>query len=375
MYKSFSRTVIEGEVMKRTLIVLILFIVINALFAQTQVEWQTSMGNFRAELREDLVPGIAGNFIDLANSGFYNDLIFHRVISGFMIQDGCPLGTGYGGPGYTIPDEFHPDLVHDVPGVLSMANSGPNTNGSQYFITVAPTSWLDNAHSVFGHIIEGMDVVFAISEVETDSNDKPIVDVEIYSVTVIDISINHLQPAEESFTVDVDELVNFMALAFSVNHTLTMSWYVDDVLVSEGVSLFDFSHSFEAEGEYVVKVVFDNSVHTMEYTWTVTVDDPLNITENTQAVKPILKQNYPNPFSPQTKIDYKLTQNENVNISIYDIKGRKVRSLVNAMNTSGEHSITWNGTDDNNERLPNGVYYYKLITSSDTVVKSLLLIK
>ena len=155
-------------------------------YSQTVVQWYTSMGDFRAQLREDLVPMTAQNFIDLTNAEFYDGLIFHRVISGFMIQDGCPNGNGTGGPGYTFDDEFHPDLRHDEPGILSMANSGPNTNGSQYFITVAPTAWLDDVHSIFGKIIDGLDVVYAISEVETNSNDKPLIDVVIDSIRVVE---------------------------------------------------------------------------------------------------------------------------------------------------------------------------------------------
>jgi cyclophilin family peptidyl-prolyl cis-trans isomerase len=143
------------------------------------------MGDFRAQLREDLVPLTAQNYIDLTNANFYDDLIFHRVIVEFMIQDGCPYGNGTGGPGYTFDDEFHPDLRHDQPGILSMANSGPNTNGSQYFITVVPTDWLDDVHSVFGKIMDGMEVVYAISEVETDANDKPLIDVIIDSIRVV----------------------------------------------------------------------------------------------------------------------------------------------------------------------------------------------
>ncbi len=153
--------------------------------SQTVVQWYTSMGEFRAQLREDLVPMTAQNFIDLTNANFYDDLIFHRVIIEFMIQDGCPYGNGTGGPGYTFDDEFHPDLRHDEPGILSMANSGPNTNGSQYFITVVPTDWLDDVHSVFGKIIDGLEVVYAISEVETDGNDKPLIDVVIDSIRVV----------------------------------------------------------------------------------------------------------------------------------------------------------------------------------------------
>jgi len=157
----------------------------QSLSSQTVVQWNTSMGDFRAQLREDLVPLTAQNFIDLCNAEFYDNFIFHRVISGFMIQDGCPNGNGTGGPGYTFDDEFVPELRHDEPGILSMANSGPNTNGSQYFITVEPTPWLDDVHSIFGKIIDGMDVVYAISEVETNSNDKPLIDVVIDSIRVV----------------------------------------------------------------------------------------------------------------------------------------------------------------------------------------------
>ena len=144
----------------------------------------TTEGIIKIELYEDKAPITTGNFINLTNEGFYDGLIFHRVISGFMIQGGCPDGTGTGDPGYSIPDEFHDDLKHDSPGILSMANSGPNTGGSQFFITVAETSWLDGAHSVFGKVIEGMDVVNAISEVETDGSNKPLEDVIINSITI-----------------------------------------------------------------------------------------------------------------------------------------------------------------------------------------------
>jgi len=148
-------------------------------------EFDTSMGSFKIELYNDKAPLTVGNFIKLVDRGFYNGLIFHRVIPGFMIQTGCPHGTGYGGPGYTIQDEFHPDLKHDSKGVVSMANTGqPNTGGSQFFITVTPTPWLDGKHTIFGRVIEGMNVVEKISKVQTDRNDKPLKDVVINSITI-----------------------------------------------------------------------------------------------------------------------------------------------------------------------------------------------
>ncbi len=126
--------------------------------------FQTSKGTITIELFEDKVPKTVENFTKLANDGFYNGLKFHRVIADFMIQGGCPEGTGTGGPGYKFEDEFHPELRHDSAGILSMANSGPNTNGSQFFITHGPTPHLDNKHSVFGKVTEGQDVVDAIAQ-------------------------------------------------------------------------------------------------------------------------------------------------------------------------------------------------------------------
>lgn len=148
-------------------------------------KFETSKGDFKIELFEDKAPVTTKNFITLVNKKFYDGLIFHRVIDGFMIQGGDPKGNGTGGPGYTIPDEFHPDLKHDAPGTLSMANAGPNTGGSQFFITLAPTPWLDKHHSVFGKVVEGLDVVKGIGKVKTGTNDKPVEDVVIKKITII----------------------------------------------------------------------------------------------------------------------------------------------------------------------------------------------
>ena len=146
--------------------------------------FETNQGVFAIELFEDKAPITTGNFITLANKGFYNNLIFHRVIDKFMIQSGDPNGNGTGGPGYAIPDEFHPSLKHDSEGVLSMANRGPNTGGSQFFITLDKTPWLDGKHAVFGKVVKGMDVVRAIGKVKTGANDKPAQNVVINPVMI-----------------------------------------------------------------------------------------------------------------------------------------------------------------------------------------------
>lgn len=124
----------------------------------------TKKGAIRIRLHDDKAPKTCANFEKLAAKGFYDGLKFHRVIADFMIQGGCPQGTGTGGPGYTFADEFHPTLKHDRPGVLSMANAGPNTNGSQFFITHVATPWLDGKHTVFGQVREGQDVVNKIAQ-------------------------------------------------------------------------------------------------------------------------------------------------------------------------------------------------------------------
>jgi peptidyl-prolyl cis-trans isomerase A (cyclophilin A) len=163
---------------------------------------QTNFGDIEIELFAERAPRTVENFVGLATGEktwtdpetgeqvdgepLYEDVIFHRVIEGFVIQGGDPTGTGRGGPGYEFDDEFHPELRHDEAGILSMANSGPDTNGSQFFITLAPQPHLDDKHSVFGQVTDGMDVVEEIGSVETDANDRPVEPVVLESVTVHD---------------------------------------------------------------------------------------------------------------------------------------------------------------------------------------------
>lgn len=156
------------------------------------VEIETTLGTIRAELFPARAPKTVENFLDLVERGYYDGIIFHRVIEGFMIQTGDPTGSGSGGrtnkglPEKFLPDEFHPELRHDKPGVLSMANSGPNTGDTQFFITTVPTPWLDDKHSVFGQVIEGMDVVRKIETVETNAEDRPLEEVKMVRVGVVE---------------------------------------------------------------------------------------------------------------------------------------------------------------------------------------------
>jgi peptidyl-prolyl cis-trans isomerase A (cyclophilin A) len=152
--------------------------------ANSTAEFHTNHGDFTVELFDDRAPQTAKNFRDLAQKGYFDGLTFHRVIDGFMIQGGCPKGTGTGGPGYTIKDEFHPELKHDSEGMVSMANAGPDTGGSQFFITLAATPWLDRKHAIFGKVTSGLDVVRKIGKVKTGAADRPVQPVVVESVKV-----------------------------------------------------------------------------------------------------------------------------------------------------------------------------------------------
>jgi peptidyl-prolyl cis-trans isomerase A (cyclophilin A) len=162
-------------------------------------KFDTTLGSFTAQLCDTEAPKTVENFAGLAegtkqwtdprtnqkvNKPYYDGVIFHRVIDGFMVQSGDPLGQGIGGPGFTFGDEFHPKLRHNKAGILSMANRGPNTNGGQFFITLAPTPHLDDRHSVFGEVVEGMDVVRKIGSTPTTDRDRPTTDIVINRVTI-----------------------------------------------------------------------------------------------------------------------------------------------------------------------------------------------
>jgi cyclophilin family peptidyl-prolyl cis-trans isomerase len=144
----------------------------------------TDKGDITLELFAEKTPNTVNNFVFLSRQGFYNGTIFHRVIADFMAQGGDPTGTGAGGPGYRFADEFHPNLRHDKPGVLSMANAGPNTNGSQFFITHIATPWLDNKHSVFGQVTDGMKILLSIPPRDPSKRDSPAV--KLLSITILE---------------------------------------------------------------------------------------------------------------------------------------------------------------------------------------------
>jgi len=191
--------------MKKLLVSIFILGIMQLTWAEKQLEpglyaiFDTSLGKITCQLYENEAPKTVSNFVNLATgkqewrdlltgkiikTPLYTKTIFHRVIPNFMIQGGDPLGNGTGGPGYRFNDEFNETLTHDRPGRLSMANSGPNTNGSQFFITHRPTPWLDNRHTIFGQVVEGMDIVNKIGNVPRDERDKPLKDVVLKEVII-----------------------------------------------------------------------------------------------------------------------------------------------------------------------------------------------
>jgi peptidylprolyl isomerase len=171
----------------KNIVLLTLFVIgFSTADAQTEATWYTSMGSFKTVLTDTLTPITVDSFIARVSEKFYDGLIFHRVINNFMIQGGDPLGTGFGGPGYTFPDEFVPSLKN-VPGALAMANSGPNTNGSQFFINLVTNAYLNNHYTVFGMVTLNFSVVQSIGLVATNSSDRPLTDVVIDSIRITQV--------------------------------------------------------------------------------------------------------------------------------------------------------------------------------------------
>lgn len=170
--------------MKISVLILSTLFCLNLFAENPKAILKTSLGNVTIELYADKTPKTVENFVKLTKKKYFDGIIFHRVIKNFMSQTGDPTGTGSGGPGYTFEDEFHPDLKHDAEGIVSMANRGPDTNGSQFFIIRKPQPHLDNRHAVFGKVVKGIDVTRKINDAKTKSMDKPIEDIKIKSITL-----------------------------------------------------------------------------------------------------------------------------------------------------------------------------------------------
>ncbi len=337
--------------------------------------WYTTMGNFTATLRDEIVPITANNFIDLTNDGFYDGLHFHRVVEGFVIQDGCPLGTGFGGPGYTIQDEFSPLLHHDSAGVLAMARtSAPNSAGSQYYITLAPTPHLDGNYAIFGKVFEGLDVVMAIGSVEVDNNDHPITNVYIDSLRILDLAIYSVTPNPDTLVQIADGSPRtFVVEAFNDDMSVQISWFIDDVLQPQATDIM-FEPVFLSFGMHTVKCI----TTTAQVSWTTLWQVEFQGLANDDAFLPtqqILNMKvYPNPFRHGTRLEFNLTKSLPVEINVLDLKGRLVTKQYQQSKT-GLNDWEWDGKDEQGQMLPTGVYFIKAKTASSQSVRKAVLLK
>ncbi len=318
--------------------------------------WWTSMGSFASDLRDEIVPITANNFISLTNAGFYDGLIFHRVVANFVIQDGDPTGTGYGGPGYTIQDEFSPLLHHDSPGVLAMARtSAPNSAGSQYYITLAPTPHLDGSYAIFGKVYDGLDVVLAIGQVPVDGSNHPINNVYIDSLRILDMAIYNVSPpTEEVVQFDATDPQLFVVEAFNNDLTVVFEWYIDDVLQPQFNDIM-MDPVFSSNGMHTVKCVTSTDEVTWTTQWQVNVSS-ISSTEEV-ALMPVvsLATLQPNPFRHSTGVSYSLSKTGEVALSVYDVKGRAVRRETLAGKTGHNH-WTWNGQNQSGNAVAPGIY-------------------
>ncbi|PID29714.1 MAG: hypothetical protein CSB55_01455 [Candidatus Cloacimonadota bacterium] len=369
--------------MKKTILIICLAFW-GLLNAQTLARWETSMGNFTAELCDRQAPITADNFISLARNEFYNNLIFHRVIEGFVIQDGCPYGNGYGGPGYTIEDEFDTGLLHDRAGTLAMANTGqPNSAGSQYYITLAPQPNLDGNYAVFGYVVEGLDVVLAIGSVETGAGDKPIEDVNIYSVKVSDFYISSKLPAED--IVDTYAGDN-LAFAVTPEETapgaeLTYVWYVNGTEITDPeYQNFYFAYTPSVAGTDSISCVVSDSEFDIVTSWILNVSGVSSENYISES-KAKLYQNSPNPFKindkriSDTEISFEVEREKEAVIEIYNVRGQKVKKLEKKDCRLGRNTVYWNGEDSEGNVVESGIYLYKLKVGKEVLVKKAVILK
>lgn len=344
--------------MKACITFIILCLVTISLPALQFASWNTSMGNFTCKLYDDIVPITAGNFIDLANSGFYNNLIFHRVVAGFVIQDGCPLGTGYGGPGYTIPDEFSPLLNHNQAGTLAMARtSAPNSAGSQYYITLAPTPHLNGSYAVFGQVIEGLDTVLAIGLVPTNANGLPNTPVNIHSVSIVDLDIGSITP-DNADTLDLEPGVSqmFIVEASSSDFSHSFKWFLGgEELVGQTDFLLELALPAEAVSPLVCRVSQDDFFYDIIWNFRLPVSNQDDVVP--QVIPKVIAT--PNPFRDQLSIKFIQTNEAPTTLSIFNLRGQRVyHSSQNGH--KGENSLSWDGRDTNGNQLSSGVFLYRL---------------
>lgn len=260
--------------MKKILLILALCISFG-LQSQTLVDFYTTKGDFRVQLREDLMPITANNFISLVDTGFYDGIFFHRVVKGFVIQGGDPAGNGTGGPGYTIMDEYHPSMNHDSAGVIAMAKTSlPNSAGSQFYFTLAATPNLNRTYAAFGSCIEGLDVIMDIGDVAVGTNDRPIFGVRMDSVRLYDPSASNDNLQAEVLTeVYPNPFKEQADIRYQIRHAGHVEVTVSDLqgriiqtLANEqkapGIYEIQWDASESAAGSYLLSVKTEKGVST-----------------------------------------------------------------------------------------------------------------
>jgi cyclophilin family peptidyl-prolyl cis-trans isomerase len=333
------------------------------------------MGSFTAELYDEIVPITANNFILLTNNGFYNNKIFHRVVAGFVIQDGCPYGTGFGGPGWTIQDEFSPLLNHNQSGTLAMARtSAPNSAGSQYYFTLAPTPGLNGNYAVFGKIIEGLENVLSIGLVPVDANNKPITPVNIYQLRMLDLRINSIYPDTTNVVCNPGEPLTFMVEAYASTAQLTYSWYVNDVL-QNGQNDMVFDTVIPNHGVNLVRCNVSSSdsiAHNVEWNILSGVANSDNLNPAISTASLIC---YPNPFRHSLELKYTLKEGDDVSFEVFNLRGQKVKSYSPTRKAAGEWAESWDGTDYNGTPCPSGVYIVRMQAGANTIIRKSMLVR
>ena len=371
--KEIMNTDVLETIMKFTLrLFCIMAIVLIPVLSEGRIfaRWHTSLGSFSAELYDELVPITALNFRDLANDGFYNNLIFHRVIEGFMIQDGCPNGTGTGGPGYNIQDEFHPDLLHDSAGVLAMARtSAPNSAGSQYYITLAPQPHLDGGYAVFGRIIEGLENVMAIGSVPTNAQDRPITPVNIFQLRMLDLHLLEFYPSlEETLQIEANTMQMFVTQAYASEATLNYTWYLNDELLPD--DMFMIERTFSSGNHTLHCNIASSDSIAFDAIWNIQVSSANADLQIASAPQINLKAG-PNPFSDKIAIQCASTKEQVVAVTVFNLRGQKVRELQKGAQKQGSWELEWDGYDDSGRELSPGIYLLKLKAETGSLFRKL----
>jgi len=337
--------------------------------------WYTSMGEFTADIRDDILPNTANNFISLTNSGFYDGLLFYGIQAGYVIRDGDPLGNGTGGPGYNIPFEYSSLLHHDSPGVFGMQHiSTPSSSGSRYYFTLAATPQLDGLCANFGKVFDGLDVVLAIGQVPVDANYQPLTNVYIDSLRILDLVINNAYPSPDNLVIvnSGNPLPVFSVEAYNSDFSVQYGWYIDEVLLPDSTGI-TFTPHFSVLGNHTVKCKAYDDQMSWTTLWNVLVIYIANEDATSSPAGFSVHSVSPNPFSSQTKLSYSLECPAPVSFSVFDAKGKLLHSEI-LTGDKGTQTTLWQA-QANGKPLPSGIYLLRLSDGKQTQTRKAVLIR